>query len=118
MFYVRRSHRCVFVCSAGLSTKPTLTIPPLTEGKEATLTCKAPDSCSGPQSNPEFTWIWVHPGENNSSIAGNKTEIQSSNSTLMFNPSAEHHGTVLICQVTCSNRTSAEVTVTLNVTCE
>ncbi|XP_037532491.1 sialic acid-binding Ig-like lectin 10 [Nematolebias whitei] len=116
MFYVRRSHCCVFACSAGLRAKPTLTIPPLTEGKEATLTCKAPDSCSGPQSNPEFTWIWVHPGENSSSIAGNKTEIQSSNSALIFNPSAEHHGTALSCQVTCSNRTSAEVTVTLNVT--
>uniref|UniRef100_A0A3Q3GLY1 Ig-like domain-containing protein n=1 Tax=Labrus bergylta TaxID=56723 RepID=A0A3Q3GLY1_9LABR len=79
-----------------LTQKPTLMIPPLTEGLQSTLTCTAPGLCSG--SAPEITWIH--------------------SSTLSFTPSAKHHGTNITCKVGFTGGTTAEETVTLNVTCE
>ncbi|XP_074508739.1 sialic acid-binding Ig-like lectin 14 isoform X2 [Sebastes fasciatus] len=106
-----------------LIQKPTVMIPPLTEGQQTTLTCTAPGLCSG--SEPNITWTWRGAGEKASHITGNitalKTEYltavtQRHSSTLMFNLSAEHHGSEVTCKVTFTNNITTEETVTLNVT--
>ncbi|XP_044215584.1 sialic acid-binding Ig-like lectin 10 [Thunnus albacares] len=103
-----------------LSQKPTVMIPPLTEGQQTTLTCTAPGLCSG--SVPTITWTWRGTGENNIQITGNiMTEnltavTQRHSSTLTFNSSAEHHGTDVTCKVSFTGDTTTEETVTLNVT--
>ncbi|XP_065814247.1 sialic acid-binding Ig-like lectin 7 isoform X5 [Labrus bergylta] len=107
-----------------LTQKPTLMIPPLTEGLQSTLTCTAPGLCSG--SAPEITWMWRGGGgENDSHITGNITDFktetltdveQRHSSALSFTPSAKHHGTNITCQVRFTGGTTAEETVTLNVT--
>ncbi|KAE8289100.1 MAM domain-containing glycosylphosphatidylinositol anchor protein 1 GPI and MAM protein [Larimichthys crocea] len=108
-----------------LMQKPTLMIPPLTEGKQTTLTCTAPGLCSG--SVPQITWTWRGEGENDSHITGNVTAVKNESvtsvaqrysSTLTFDPSAEHHGTSVTCKVGFRNNITAEETVTLNVTSE
>ncbi|XP_034057074.1 sialic acid-binding Ig-like lectin 6 [Gymnodraco acuticeps] len=107
----------------GLTQKPSVMIPPLTEGQPTTLTCTAPGLCSG--SDPKFTWTWRGAGEKDSQITGNITALktenltavtQSHSSTLTFNPSAEHHSSNVTCEVSFRNNITAEKTVTLNVT--
>uniref|UniRef100_A0A672FIA2 Ig-like domain-containing protein n=1 Tax=Salarias fasciatus TaxID=181472 RepID=A0A672FIA2_SALFA len=108
----------VLISVKGLSQKPTVEIPPLTEGREATLTCTAPGLCSG--SAPEFLWTWSGAG---GSISGNITTLTDRlnaianrySSTLTFNPSAEHHGTNITCTVRLTDDRTTEETVTLNV---
>ncbi|XP_034553707.1 sialic acid-binding Ig-like lectin 10 isoform X2 [Notolabrus celidotus] len=100
-----------------LTQKPTMMIPPLTEGQQTTLSCSAPGLCSG--SVPKITWMW-RGGENDSHITGNisavKTENLRHSSTLTLTPSSEHHGTEITCIVGFTGRTTTEETVTLNVT--
>ncbi|XP_037836077.1 sialic acid-binding Ig-like lectin 10 [Kryptolebias marmoratus] len=105
----------------GLTQKPTVVIPPLTEGQESTLTCTAPGLCSGSQ--PKITWTWRKGGKD-SQLTGNITAAKTENltavtqrhsSTLTFNLSAEHHGTNITCQVSFEGNTTREETVTLNV---
>ncbi|XP_067367052.1 sialic acid-binding Ig-like lectin 5 [Channa argus] len=112
----------VTVSVKGLSQKPTVMIPPLTEGHQATLTCTAPGLCSG--SVPEITWTWRRAGVNDSHITGNITDFKTENltavtqrhsSTLTFDPSAEHHGTEVTCKVRFTGNMMTEKTVTLNV---
>ncbi|XP_049439903.1 sialic acid-binding Ig-like lectin 10 isoform X2 [Epinephelus fuscoguttatus] len=107
----------------GLTQRPTVMIPPLTEGQQTTLTCTAPGLCSG--SVPEITWMWGGAGEADSHITGNITAFKTENltavtqrhsSTLTLNPSAKHHGTDVTCKVSFTNSISTEETVTLNVT--
>ncbi|XP_075962732.1 Schwann cell myelin protein-like [Anarhichas minor] len=99
----------------GLTQKPTVMIPPLTEGQQTTLTCTAPGLCSG--SDPNITWTWRGAGEKDSHITGNITAVtQRHSSTLTFNPSAEQHGTDVTCKVSFTNSITTEETVTLNVT--
>uniref|UniRef100_A0A3B3TYU4 Ig-like domain-containing protein n=1 Tax=Poecilia latipinna TaxID=48699 RepID=A0A3B3TYU4_9TELE len=89
----------------GLSQKPSVMIPPLTEGQQVTLTCTAPDS----------------------HIIGNTTALKTENltaftqrhvSTLTFNYSADHHNTSITCKVSFTGGITTEETVTLNVTCD
>ncbi|KAM6936297.1 myelin-associated glycoprotein-like [Lycodopsis pacificus] len=99
----------------GLTQKPTVMIPALTEGQQTTLTCTAPGLCSG--SDPNITWTWRGAGEKHSHITGNITAVtQRHSSTLTFNPSAEQHGTDVTCKVSFTNSITTEETVTLNVT--
>ncbi|KAL7394451.1 hypothetical protein ABVT39_026271 [Epinephelus coioides] len=106
----------------GLTQKPTVMIPPLTEGQQTTLTCIAPGLCSG--SVPEITWTWRGAGEMDSHITGNKTDVKTENLTavtqrhsltLTFNASAKHHDTNVTCKVSFANSISTEETVTLNI---
>uniref|UniRef100_A0A3B4UAR1 Ig-like domain-containing protein n=1 Tax=Seriola dumerili TaxID=41447 RepID=A0A3B4UAR1_SERDU len=99
-----------------LTQKPEVTIPPLTEGQQTTLTCTAPGLCSG--SDPQITWTWRGAGEKGSHITGNITTNQRYTSTLTFTPLAEHHGMEIICKVSFTGNVTTEETVTLNVTCE
>ncbi|XP_034468053.1 hemicentin-1-like [Hippoglossus hippoglossus] len=107
----------------GLSQRPTVMIPPLTEGRPTTLTCTAPGLCSG--SEPTFTWRWRGRGESDAYLTGNITAFKTENvaafakrssSTLSFSPSAEHHGTNITCTVIFKENVSTEETATLNVT--
>ncbi|XP_054483450.1 sialic acid-binding Ig-like lectin 10 [Anoplopoma fimbria] len=107
----------------GLTQKPTVMVPPLTEGQQTTLTCTAPGLCSG--SDPKVTWTWRGAGEKTSHITGNITAFKTENltavtnrhsSTLTFNPSAEQHGSNVTCKVSFTNNITTEETVTLNVT--
>ncbi|KAK5862003.1 hypothetical protein PBY51_017436 [Eleginops maclovinus] len=107
----------------GLSQKPSVMIPSLTDGQQTTLTCTAPVLCSG--SNPKFTWTWRGAGVKDSQITGNITAFKTENltavtqrhsSTLTFNPAAEHHNSSVTCEVSFTNNITAEETVTLNVT--
>ncbi|XP_059195060.1 sialoadhesin-like [Centropristis striata] len=107
----------------GLTQKPTVMVPPLTEGQQTTLTCTAPGLCSG--SVPTITWTWRGAGEDDSHISGNITAFKTENltavtqrhsSTLTFNSSAEHHGSIITCKVRFTNGTTTEETMTLNVT--
>ncbi|XP_062421430.1 sialic acid-binding Ig-like lectin 12 [Pungitius pungitius] len=102
----------------GLTQKPTVGIPPLTEGQQTTLSCTAPALCSG--SDPEITWTWRGAGEKDSPITGSITAVKTQNltsvtrrrsSTLTFNPSAEHHGTNVTCKVSFTNNITTEETV-------
>uniref|UniRef100_A0A7N6F6M6 B-cell receptor CD22 n=1 Tax=Anabas testudineus TaxID=64144 RepID=A0A7N6F6M6_ANATE len=106
-----------------LSQKPTVTVPPLIEGHQTTLTCTAPGLCSG--SVPEITWTWKKTGENDSHIPGNISEFRTENltavtqrhsSTLTFNTSAVHHSTEVTCKVNFNGSKTITETVTLNVT--
>ncbi|XP_049902725.1 sialic acid-binding Ig-like lectin 5 [Epinephelus moara] len=106
----------------GLTQKPTVMIPPLTEGQQTTLTCTAPGLCSG--SDHKITWMWGGAGETDSHITGNITAFKTENltavtqrhsSNLTFNPSAKHHGTNVTCKVSFANSISTEETVTLNI---
>uniref|UniRef100_A0A3P9BN50 Immunoglobulin domain-containing protein n=1 Tax=Maylandia zebra TaxID=106582 RepID=A0A3P9BN50_9CICH len=74
-----------------LSQKPTVMIPTLTEGQQATLTCTAPGLCSG----SSFTQRHI--------------------STLTFNPSAEHHNTSVTCKINFTGGKSTEETLTVHV---
>ncbi|KAM9309238.1 sialic acid-binding Ig-like lectin 5 isoform 2-T2 [Pholidichthys leucotaenia] len=112
----------VSISVKGLTQKPTVMIPPLKEGQEASLSCTAPGLCSG--SFPEITWMWSGTGEDDYNIRGNittfKTEdvtaaTQSHSSTLTFNASAEHHGTNITCMISFTGGTTTEETLTLNV---
>ncbi|XP_053289670.1 sialic acid-binding Ig-like lectin 14 [Pleuronectes platessa] len=109
----------------GLSQRPTVMIPPLTEGQLTTLTCTAPGLCSG--SEPTFTWRWRGRGESDADLTGNITAFKTENvaafakrssSTLSFSPSAEHHGTNITCTVLFQAHVSTEETATLSVSCE
>ncbi|XP_049439905.1 sialic acid-binding Ig-like lectin 6 [Epinephelus fuscoguttatus] len=106
----------------GLTQKPTVMIPPLTEGQQTTLTCTAPGLCSG--SVPKITWTWRGAGGKDSHITGNITDLktedltavtQRHSSTLTFNPSAKHHNTNVTCKVSFTNNIKTEETVTLNI---
>ncbi|XP_068997315.1 sialic acid-binding Ig-like lectin 10 [Embiotoca jacksoni] len=106
----------------GLSQKPTVMIPPLTEGQQTTLTCIAPGLCSG--SVPKITWTWKGKGENDSHISGNITHVntealspvtQIHSSALTFHSSAEHHGTEITCKISFTGDATTEETLTLNV---
>ncbi|XP_060936971.1 sialic acid-binding Ig-like lectin 7 [Limanda limanda] len=111
------------VAVKGLSQRPTVMIPTLTEGQQTTLTCTAPGLCSG--SEPTFTWRWRRRGESDTDLTGNITAVKTENvasfakrssSTLSFSPSAEHHGTNITCTVLFQGNVSTEETATLNVT--
>ncbi|XP_040020655.2 sialic acid-binding Ig-like lectin 5 isoform X2 [Gasterosteus aculeatus] len=113
----------VTISVKGLTQKPTVGIPPLTEGQQTTLSCTAPGLCSG--SDPEITWTWRGAGEKDSHITGNITAVKTEHltsvtqrhiSTLTFKPSAEHHGTDVTCKVRFTNDVTTEETETLNVT--
>uniref|UniRef100_I3JKQ4 Ig-like domain-containing protein n=1 Tax=Oreochromis niloticus TaxID=8128 RepID=I3JKQ4_ORENI len=78
----------------GLKQKPTVMIPTLTEGQQATLTCTAPGLCSG---------------------SNLTTFRQRHSSTLTFNPSAEHHNTNVTCKIHFTGETTTEKTSGLNV---
>uniref|UniRef100_A0AAZ1X4F9 Ig-like domain-containing protein n=1 Tax=Oreochromis aureus TaxID=47969 RepID=A0AAZ1X4F9_OREAU len=106
----------------GLNQKPTVMIPTLTEGQQATLTCTAPGLCSG--SVPQITWTWRGAGGTESYITGNSTAFKTENltnvtwrhvSTLTFNPSAEHHNTNVTCKIRFTGETTTEKTSGLNV---
>ncbi|XP_026041308.1 sialic acid-binding Ig-like lectin 10 isoform X3 [Astatotilapia calliptera] len=112
----------VTVYVKGFKLKPTVMIPTLTEGQQATLTCTAPDLCSG--SVPEITWTWRGAGGTESYITGNSTDYKTENltdatqspvSTLTFNPSAKHHNTNVTCKISFTGETITEETSTLNV---
>ncbi|KAM8869106.1 sialic acid-binding Ig-like lectin 5 isoform 2-T3 [Spinachia spinachia] len=113
----------VTISVKGLTQKPTVGIPPLTEGQQATLSCTAPGLCSG--WDPEIRWTWRGAGEKDSRITGNVTAVKTEHltsvarrrsSTFTFVPSAEHHGTHVTCEVRFPNDITTEETVTLNVT--
>ncbi|XP_039475074.1 sialic acid-binding Ig-like lectin 14 isoform X1 [Oreochromis aureus] len=112
----------VTVSVKGLNQKPTVMIPTLTEGQQATLTCTAPGLCSG--SVPEITWTWRGAGGTESYITGNSTDFKTENltaftqrhiSTFTFNPSAEHHDTSVTCNINFTGGESTEKTLTVNV---
>ncbi|XP_054869792.1 sialic acid-binding Ig-like lectin 7 [Amphiprion ocellaris] len=103
-----------------LSQKPTMEIPALTEGQQATLTCTAPGLCSG--SRPNITWMWREAGGketyfpgNFTFTIGNLTAGTRHSSTLIFTSSSKHHNTSITCKVSFKGG-SAEETKTLNVT--
>ncbi|XP_070408035.1 sialic acid-binding Ig-like lectin 12 [Nothobranchius furzeri] len=98
-----------------LKQKPTLVVPPLTEGQQTTLTCTAPGLCPG--SPPNITWRWRGEEEEDFTITRDITAVtQRHSSTLTFNPSAEHHDTNITCKISFTGDTTTEETVTLNVT--
>ncbi|XP_017164995.1 sialic acid-binding Ig-like lectin 14 [Poecilia reticulata] len=106
-----------------LNQRPSLKIPPLTEGQQATLTCTAPGLCSG--SPPNITWMLRGKGEMEANITGNmtasfKTEnltvvTQRHRSILTFNSSADHHNTNVTCNVSFTSGITTDETVTLTV---
>uniref|UniRef100_A0A668RTR9 Immunoglobulin domain-containing protein n=1 Tax=Oreochromis aureus TaxID=47969 RepID=A0A668RTR9_OREAU len=83
-------NQTVTVSVKGLKQKPTVMIPTLTEGQQATLTCTAPGLCSGSRHV----------------------------STLTFNPSAEHHNTNVTCKIHFTGEMTTEKTSGLKVNCE
>ncbi|XP_026040648.1 hemicentin-1-like isoform X2 [Astatotilapia calliptera] len=112
----------VTVSVKGLNLKPTVMIPTLTEGQQATLTCTAPGLCSG--SVPQITWTWRGAGGTESYITGNSTAFKTEGltpftqrhvSTLTFNPSSENHNTNVTCKVHFIGKIMKEETLGLNV---
>nr|XP_057939412.1 sialic acid-binding Ig-like lectin 5 [Doryrhamphus excisus]XP_057939413.1 sialic acid-binding Ig-like lectin 5 [Doryrhamphus excisus] len=81
-----------------LEQKPTLSVPPLTAGRRATLACTAPGLCSGHA--PTISWAVI----SGNGTVGRKNEgvtavTQRHSSTLTFDPSALHHRTRVTCKV-------------------
>ncbi|XP_042072042.1 sialic acid-binding Ig-like lectin 10 [Haplochromis burtoni] len=112
----------VNVSVKGLKQKPTVMIPTLTEGQQATLTCTAPGLCSG--SVPEITWTWRGAGGTESYIARNSTDYKTENltaftqshvSTLTFNALAKHHNSNITCKISFTDKTTTEGSSTLTV---
>ncbi|XP_025760162.1 sialic acid-binding Ig-like lectin 5, partial [Oreochromis niloticus] len=112
----------VTVSVKGLNQKPTVMIPTLTEGQQATLTCTAPGLCSG--SVPEITWTWRGAGGTESYITGNSTAFKTENlttfrqrhiSTLTFKSSAEQHNTTVTCKIRFTGETTTEEASSLKV---
>ncbi|CAI5662083.1 unnamed protein product [Oreochromis niloticus] len=112
----------VTVSVKGLNQKPTVMIPTLTEGQQATLTCTAPGLCSG--SVPQITWTWRGAGGTESYITGNSTDFKTENlttfrqrhsSTLTFKSSAEQHNTTVTCKIRFTGETTTEEASTLKV---
>ncbi|XP_063340971.1 sialic acid-binding Ig-like lectin 14 [Pelmatolapia mariae] len=112
----------VNVSVKGLKQKPTVMIPTLTEGQQATLTCTAPGLCSG--SVPEITWTWRGAGGTASYIAGNRTDYKTENltaftqshvSTLTFNALAKHHKSNITCKISFTDKTTTVGSSTLTV---
>uniref|UniRef100_A0A3P8NE64 B-cell receptor CD22 n=1 Tax=Astatotilapia calliptera TaxID=8154 RepID=A0A3P8NE64_ASTCA len=106
----------------GLSQKPRVKLPTLTEGQQATLTCVAPGLCSG--SVPEITWTWRGAGGTESYITGSSTSFRTKTltaftqrhiSTLTFNSSAEHHNTNVTCKIRFTGEKTTEEASTLKV---
>ncbi|KAK7886991.1 hypothetical protein WMY93_026612 [Mugilogobius chulae] len=103
-----------------LQQKPTVQVPPLTEGHKASLTCIAPGLCSG--SKPIITWTWRKAGEKDlpnitTATTDRLTAVNHRHmSTLELSPSAELHRAHLTCIVTFIKNLSREKTVRLNVT--
>ncbi|XP_076746275.1 sialic acid-binding Ig-like lectin 10 isoform X2 [Maylandia zebra] len=106
----------------GLSQKPRVKLPTLTEGQQATLTCVAPGLCSG--SVPEITWTWRGAGGTESYITGSSTSFRTKTltaftqrhiSTLTFNSSAEHHNTNVTCKIRFTGEKTTEEGSTLKV---
>lgn len=99
-----------------------MTVPPLTEGQQGSLTCMAPGLCSG--SDPKITWTWTEGGKDEFRFTGNisvekMTEVTwKISSTLIFNLLAESHDTNVTCSVRYMNNITTLESVTLNVTCE
>uniref|UniRef100_A0A3P8NEX7 B-cell receptor CD22 n=1 Tax=Astatotilapia calliptera TaxID=8154 RepID=A0A3P8NEX7_ASTCA len=96
------------ICSCTITYLPTVMIPTLTEGQQATLTCTAPGLCSG--SVPEITWTW----------RGTENLVdftQRHISTLTFNASSEHHNTSITCKINFTCGKTTEETLTVNVNC-
>ncbi|KAL3980353.1 hypothetical protein ACER0C_016426 [Sarotherodon galilaeus] len=115
----------VNVSVEGLKQKPTVMIPTLTEGQQATLTCTAPGLCSG--SVPEITWTWRGAGGTEPYITGNSTDYKTENltdvtqrhsSTLTFNALAKHHSSNITCNISFTDTTTTEGSSTLTVNCE
>eukprot|EP00066_Takifugu_rubripes_P014209 XP_011603475.1 PREDICTED: sialic acid-binding Ig-like lectin 14 [Takifugu rubripes] len=111
-----------FVSAKALSQKPTVTVPPLTEGQQGSLTCTAPGLCSG--SGPKITWTWTEGGKEEFCFTeGISVEKMTEgtwkmSSTLTFNSLAESHDANVTCAVRYRNNITTFETVTLNVTCE
>ncbi|XP_039886450.1 sialic acid-binding Ig-like lectin 10 [Simochromis diagramma] len=112
----------VNVSVKGLKQKPTLMIPTLTEGQQATLTCTAPGLCSG--SVPQITWTWRGAEGTESYIARNSTDYKTENltaftqshvSTLTFNALAKHHNSNTTCKISFTDKTTTEGSSTLTV---
>ncbi|KAK7886990.1 hypothetical protein WMY93_026611 [Mugilogobius chulae] len=103
-----------------LQQKPTVQVPPLTEGHKASLTCIAPGLCSG--SKPLITWTWRKAGEKDlpnitMATTDRLTAVNHRHmSTLELSPSAELHRAQLNCTVTFIKNLSRERNVKLNVT--
>uniref|UniRef100_A0A3P9L759 Ig-like domain-containing protein n=1 Tax=Oryzias latipes TaxID=8090 RepID=A0A3P9L759_ORYLA len=106
----------------GSRQKPTVTLPDLTVGHQATLTCTAPALCS--KSPPGITWMWRGAAENDPVINGSITAFkkesltavtQRHHSTLTFIPTTEHHNFKITCRVQLSDDTTTEKTVNLHV---
>uniref|UniRef100_A0A3B3H5V4 Ig-like domain-containing protein n=1 Tax=Oryzias latipes TaxID=8090 RepID=A0A3B3H5V4_ORYLA len=105
----------------GSRQKPTVTLPDLTVGHQATLTCTAPALCS--KSPPGITWMWRGAAENdpltNGSITAFKESLtavtQRHHSTLTFIPTTEHHNSKITCRIQFSDDTTTEETVNLHV---
>uniref|UniRef100_A0A3P9H2S5 Ig-like domain-containing protein n=1 Tax=Oryzias latipes TaxID=8090 RepID=A0A3P9H2S5_ORYLA len=94
---------------AGSRQKPTVTLPDLMVGHQATLTCTAPALCS--KSPPGITWMW-RGAESLTAVT------QRHHSTLTFIPTTEHHNSKITCRIQFSDDTTTEETVNLHVNCE
>uniref|UniRef100_A0A3B4GD03 Ig-like domain-containing protein n=1 Tax=Pundamilia nyererei TaxID=303518 RepID=A0A3B4GD03_9CICH len=123
--HVEKQYSVMYNNIFSLKQKPTVMIPTLTEGQQATLTCTAPGLCSG--SAPQITWTWRGAGGTESYITGNSTDFKTENltdvtqrhvSTLTFNPSAEQHNTNVTCKIHFTGETTTEKTAGLNVNCD
>ncbi|XP_057691281.1 sialic acid-binding Ig-like lectin 14 [Corythoichthys intestinalis] len=99
-----------------LSQKPIMMVQTLSDGQEATLTCKTPAVCFSKATN--ISWAWKGIGDDYShAVIPNITSMTNSSSSLTFNASAEHHRREITCKVSyLRSKVSTETTVTLNVT--
>ncbi|XP_059369939.1 sialic acid-binding Ig-like lectin 5 [Carassius carassius] len=81
-----------------IQDEPTMNIPPLSEGKEANLTCSAPFPC--PETPPNITW-WIRTRKGNSiDLKDNITLSTSENlSNLTLTPTSGHHDATVGCDV-------------------
>uniref|UniRef100_A0A8C2EB00 Tektin-1 n=1 Tax=Cyprinus carpio TaxID=7962 RepID=A0A8C2EB00_CYPCA len=97
-----------------LTQKPTINVPPLTEGDKAEISCKVPGDCINPTAN--VVWEGIEPDgveRRIESLIGEDNFAEFS--TLTFHPELKHHNTNLTCTDIFQGNIQTESTVILKV---
>uniref|UniRef100_A0A673KHP8 Ig-like domain-containing protein n=1 Tax=Sinocyclocheilus rhinocerous TaxID=307959 RepID=A0A673KHP8_9TELE len=94
-----------------LTQKPTISVPLLTVGEKAEISCKVPGDCTEPLADIVWTGIDGETSRRSHGVPNQEEHF----SIMTFHPKPEHHNTKLTCTVTLQGSIRSESTVILKV---